>query len=103
MTNDVGILRALQTEVSVLVGATIIILMVLWLARRLINRAASEMNAQTSEVLAWRRHAGFAALTIWVLVLVGTAVSAASMAFSLRVPRSDVDGRAVYEQMEKHK
>lgn len=100
MTNDgFGLLRALAPDIIAFLGVSFAIVAGTWT----INRAIAEYSGDDVEpagVPAAQRKTRYIALWIWVLLFVCVLFHAASVTWSLRAPRSDVDPSAVYRQMD---
>jgi len=94
-----GFLRGLQAEIAALIGAVILILIVLLLARWLINQRAA--NRDVFDATSARSLANKIAGIVFLLVLVGFAVNAATYASNV-VPRSDLDGSSIYRDMDSN-
>lgn len=94
-----GLMRALQPQAFALVGIIVAILVTLFRVKAL-GRALMMEDTTVGEFSSWKRVANQVAGLVIVIVLVGFIFQAATQTFSLRVPRSDVDGSGVYQQME---
>ncbi|OGC59706.1 hypothetical protein A3A70_00120 [candidate division WWE3 bacterium RIFCSPLOWO2_01_FULL_42_11] len=87
-----GFFRALQADVVSLIGFLFFIL----LAYIIVRVAIVQGDVEFQRVVNW----GAGILVLLVLLIFGS--SAANYAASNRIPRNDVDGSGVYDQMNSH-
>lgn len=96
---DNGLLRVLEPDISGFIGATICIFVLLWLASRLVSFAGKD--APHNEVVTARRAVRVGFFLLWIVIALSLLWHALTVAFSLRIPRSDVDATGVYQQMDR--
>lgn len=100
MTNDgFGLLRALAPDIIAFLGVSFAIAAGTFLVNRSISDYSGD-DVTSADVLAGQRTTRRIAFWLWMFLLVCVLFHAASVTWSLRVPRSDVDPSAVYRQMD---
>lgn len=93
-----GLVRVLGPDITWLIGVTLVILIVAFVANKITSMNAGDY--QHSEVTAAKRRVRRFAFLVWVAMLIGFAWHAATTAASFRIPRSDVNATDVYRQMD---
>lgn len=100
MNEMTGLLRGLQPDVAAAIGGVLTII-VLWIVVRwLIGKLAGD-DTPHGEVRYANGIVRTVALFLMFLVVAGAALHAMSYTVSVRIPRADVNGSPVYQDMDR--
>lgn len=97
-----GILRQLQPSIMALLGTLFFIAVLVWLVRRSLAKAQAEGGSTVEEAASVRRNTNWVAWTGVILIVIGFVWNALGIVVANRIPRADLDGTAVYDQMQKN-
>jgi len=97
MDSYAGLARGLQPALFWFLGATIAVVVMLVIVRLVVGNLVHDSKDARGILGVVNR----VALGVWLLASLSFAVYASSYTFSARVPRSDVNGQAIYDRMDR--
>ena len=97
-----GLLQQLQPSIMTLFGALLTIAVVVWLIRRSFAKAQAEGGITKEEAVSIRRNTNWGVSTLVILILIVFAWHTVTTVAINRMPHSELDGSAVYDQMQKN-
>ncbi len=97
-----GLLRQLMPSAMSAIGAIVIIIVAVWVIRSFTNRVQVTEGASIEDFKGSMGWLNWGSKILILLILVGFVWNALSVTAINRMPRSDLDGSAVYDQMNNN-
>jgi hypothetical protein len=97
-----GLLQQLQPSIMALVGTLLFILVAVWFARSLTAKAQAAGNVTAEEATATRGTVRTVAWYVVAFVLIAFTWHSVTTVVINRTPHTELDGSAVYDQMQKN-